>query len=108
MFAEILTRGDLGISTLIAGLMPVVSPAGSLTVTAGATPTLLVSAYEEGDTAVGDGGVDKPFAVFTCSSGNGSIQAGRIATCSVSLSSSNAYMKDVFSFSLTCAVFYWR
>lgn len=101
MFSDILTRGDLGISTLIAGLMPVVPPAGSLTVTAGATPTLLASENEEGSTAVGDGGVDKLFAVFTCKSGNGSIQAGRIATWSVSLSSSNGYMKDIFSSSLT-------
>jgi hypothetical protein len=54
MFPEILTRGDLGISILIAGLMPVVPPAGSLTVTAGAGMTLLVSGNEECSIAVGD------------------------------------------------------
>lgn len=63
--------------------MPVVPPVGSLTVTAGVTPTLFVSENEEGSTAVGDGGVDKPFAALTCKSGNGSIQA-RIAIFGVS------------------------
>lgn len=66
MFPEILTRGDLGISTLKAGLTPFVPPDASLIVRVGAGPTLLVSVIEEGSTAVGDGEFDGPFAALCC------------------------------------------
>lgn len=63
--------------------MSVVPPDGSLSVTAGAAPTLLVSGNEGGSTAVGDGGFDKPFAVLICKFGKRSVQA-RIAIFRVS------------------------